>query len=274
MTTPARIKKPNFNYDVLDYDEFKKRIALAKKGDSIALDELIVQFLPLIKSVALTLVKKGVYLYYSLDDLIQEGSIGFLDAIKKVEDDVGSVGRFIVYAKTRILGQMIDAVREYDIHGRLIRSGCKIYRVTLRKLEQQLSREPRMSEIKTALPEKYKDLFDEIRLIVENELVMSETLSDYENDSLLDLIPGIDKDSLYVDQHIDTLRLIQEIITGNNKILTAKEKFTLYSRYVAEIPLTFKEVGAVHGSSESAACYLEGSALRKIRKRLKITKTK
>ena len=123
MTLKAKIKKKASPSD----SEFTNMLRLAKESDSKALEEICLYFAPLINGIAVGLSEKGVCFHYPFDDLIQEGNIGLFDAIKKAQD-IDNIGHFVGYAKMRIYGQMMDALRTYSNTDRFINKGCSLYR--------------------------------------------------------------------------------------------------------------------------------------------------
>lgn len=87
--------------------------ALAQKGDPVALDLLLENNLGFIRKTANELYQSMNLSESSLcldqDDLIQEGSIGLLNAIPHFDDDRGI--KFLTYAAPAIRNGMIDFVR-------------------------------------------------------------------------------------------------------------------------------------------------------------------
>ena len=74
-------------------------------------DELVVQYAPLVKKIALHSMAR-LPASVQLDDLIQAGMMGLLEAAKKYEASKGA--SFETYAGIRIRGAMVDEVRKGD----------------------------------------------------------------------------------------------------------------------------------------------------------------
>ncbi|WP_156502398.1 sigma-70 family RNA polymerase sigma factor, partial [Oleiphilus sp. HI0067] len=74
-------------------------------------DELIVKHAPLVKRIAHHLMAR-LPSSVQVDDLIQAGMIGLLEAAQKYESDRGA--SFETYAGIRIRGAMMDEVRKGD----------------------------------------------------------------------------------------------------------------------------------------------------------------
>ncbi len=72
-------------------------------------EQLVVQYAPLVKRIAHHLMAR-LPASVLVDDLIQNGMLGLLDAIHRFEDDQGA--QFETYAVQRIRGAMLDGLRE------------------------------------------------------------------------------------------------------------------------------------------------------------------
>ena len=91
-------------------------------------EELLAQYLPLVKRHALNL-KTRLPPSIDLDDLIQAGSIGLLDAISRYDQSQGTTfGTFVVH---RIRGAMIDELRTRDWAPRSVRRNARLLESTL-----------------------------------------------------------------------------------------------------------------------------------------------
>ena len=74
-------------------------------------EQLVRQYAPLVKRLAFHLMAK-LPASVQVDDLIQNGMIGLLDAIDRFEEGLGA--QFETYAVQRIRGAMLDGLREND----------------------------------------------------------------------------------------------------------------------------------------------------------------
>ncbi|MBP9941631.1 MAG: sigma-70 family RNA polymerase sigma factor, partial [Comamonas sp.] len=107
-------------------------------------DALIRQHAPLVRRIAQHMIAK-LPPNVELDDLIQVGMIGLADALSRFETSQGV--QFETFAGQRIRGAMLDELRENDWMSRSSRKGQKDIESAIRRLEQQLGRAPRESEI-------------------------------------------------------------------------------------------------------------------------------
>ncbi|WDY57914.1 RNA polymerase sigma factor FliA [Pseudomonas sp. PSKL.D1] len=109
---------------------------------------LLQQYLPLVKRHALNL-KTRLPPGIDMEDLIQAGSIGLLDAMTRYDQTLGIP--FGTFAAHRIRGSMIDELRTRDWAPRRVRRQARLLEDTLHRLEQGLGRPPGEREIASAM---------------------------------------------------------------------------------------------------------------------------
>ena len=71
-------------------------------------DDSLVEYAPLVRKLALQLLAR-LPASVELDDLIQAGMIGLLDAVRRYQETADA--QFETYATTRIRGAMLDELR-------------------------------------------------------------------------------------------------------------------------------------------------------------------
>ena len=113
-------------------------------SQSIDIDLAIKEHLPLVKRIAHQICSR-LPPNVEVDDLIQEGLTGLLDALTRYEPQANL--NFEVYARTRIRGAIYDACRKNDILPRNQRDELEGLEKVTRKLEQNLGRHPSEREI-------------------------------------------------------------------------------------------------------------------------------
>ena len=84
-----------------------------------------------------------------VDDLIQWGTLGLLDAIRKFDPERDN--KFKTYAEFRIRGAMLDGLRAIDQTPRTVRALGRKIELTSRELQGELGRAPRPDEISIRL---------------------------------------------------------------------------------------------------------------------------
>ena len=106
------------------------------------------EFAPLVRRLALQMLAR-LPASVELDDLVQAGLIGLLNAMRRYEEVADA--RFETYATTRIRGAMLDELRSQDWLPRSVRTKAKKIEQTIGKLEQTNLRAPTEAEIANAL---------------------------------------------------------------------------------------------------------------------------
>src|SRR3954468_5449377 len=102
-------------------------------------DTLLTEHMPLVNPLGHP-IKAKLPPSVEVDDLIQAGMIGLLDAINRYEDTHGA--QFETYAVQRIRGAMLDELRSSDWLPRSIRQNMRKIEVAIHALQQRLGRSP------------------------------------------------------------------------------------------------------------------------------------
>lgn len=219
-------------------------------------DGLIEQYLPIVRRQALALQVK-LPASIELDDLIQAGVVGLLDALGRFDANAGA--SFATFASQRIRGAMIDELRTRDWLPRSVRRNARRVDACIQRLEQKLGRPPEEREIAEALgmeSGEYRQLLGDInsgQLLPFEELVAEgvEPVADTAAESPLDIFLDTQQRS----------RLVEAIDQ-----LPERERLLMALYYQEELNL--KEIGAVLGVSESRVCQLHSQAVSRLRARL------
>ncbi len=115
---------------------------------AISEDQLIKQHLPLVRRAALQLIAR-LPANVQLDDLMQAGMMGLLDAVRRYQQM--EQAQFETYAQTRIRGAMLDELRAQDWLPRTVRGKARQIETAMQQLNHQLLRAPTEAEIAQAL---------------------------------------------------------------------------------------------------------------------------
>ncbi len=224
-------------------------------------EQFLVEFTPLVKRIARHMMAK-LPASVEVDDLIQAGMIGLLDAISRYE---GSYGRqFESYAVQRIRGSILDELRESDWLPRSLRKKMRQIEVAMRVLEQRLGCPPSEQELATELNitlDEYHEAMQEVR---GSQLIYYEDFQEEDEDHFLDRLNS-ESDNGPLEILLDK-KLRESLVTAIGN-LPQREKMVMGMHYEQEMNL--REIGEVLGVSESRVCQIHAQAIVRLRLRLK-----
>ena len=219
--------------------------------------ELLTQYMPLVRRQALTLQVR-LPASIELDDLIQAGMVGLLEALGRFDAAQGAT--FATFASQRIRGAMMDELRTRDWLPRSVRRSARAVDDAVRRLEQQLGRPPEEGEIARELEmplSEYQQLLNDTN---SGQLLPFEELVADGGEPAGDDAQHRPFDQLLDEQQRHTLIEAIEALPEREKLLMA-----LY--YQEEMNL--KEIGAVLGVTESRVSQLHSQAVSRLRARLR-----
>src|SRR5574343_279122 len=111
-------------------------------------EQLVQRFAPLVKRIAYHLMSR-LPSSVQVDDLVQNGMIGLLDAIDRFQEGFGA--QFETYATQRVRGSMLDGLRENDWLPRNRRRELRRIESVINQLEHEHGRAPSERELADAL---------------------------------------------------------------------------------------------------------------------------
>jgi RNA polymerase sigma factor for flagellar operon FliA len=224
-------------------------------------DYLLEQHMALVKRLAHQM-KAKLPPSVEVDDLIQAGMMGLLDAINRYEETHGA--QFETYAVLRIRGAMLDELRSSDWMPRSTRQNMRKVEAAMNTLQQKLGRPPSESEVAKSLKmplAEYQELLSEGG---GHQLIYYEDFHDDDgNDSFLDRYAVDDDDPLRSLLETDFRQAVIDAIEA----LPPREKILMGLYYEEELNL--KEIGAVMGVSESRVSQLHTQAVARLRASLR-----
>ena len=202
------------------------------------------------------------------DDLIQAGTIGLLDALRRYDEMERA--QFETYAVQRIRGAMLDELRSTDWLPRSTRQNMKKIEQAIASLQQQLARAPIESEIAARLN---LPLTEYQRLLGDSaghQLIYFEDFHNGDDDGgdhFLDRFHG----DAAPDPLSELLQQgLREAVIDAIHALPEREKMLMGLYY--EQDLNLKEIGAVLGVTESRVSQLHSQAVARIRSFLQAKK--
>lgn len=224
-------------------------------------DPLVGQYVPLVRRQALLLIST-LPANIELDDLMQAGMIGLLDAVRRYQQRVDA--QFETYAITRIRGAMLDELRSQDWLPRSVRSKARCIEKAIHTLNQRLMRPPTEGEIADEMGldiQAYQTLLEEARGV---QILMHEDLRQHsENADDYSLIEGIaDTGDGDPANWLANQGLRQALVEAIGQ-LPEREQWLLSLQFVQD--LNQKEIAAVLEISEGRVSQLRSQAIARIR---------
>jgi RNA polymerase sigma factor for flagellar operon FliA len=219
---------------------------------------LLEEHAPLVKRLAHQL-KAKLPPSVEVDDLIQAGMIGLLDAVNRYEENHGA--QFETYAVQRIRGAMLDELRNSDWLPRSIRQNMRKIEDAMNVMQQRLGRPPTESEVAKQLKMSLDDYQELLNESGGHQLVYYEDFHESDDgEHFLDrYVTEYADDPLQALMHTGFREAVIAAITN----LPEREKILMGLYYEQEMNL--KEIGAVMNVSESRVCQLHSQAIARLR---------
>jgi RNA polymerase sigma factor for flagellar operon FliA len=223
-------------------------------------EALVLRHGELVKRIAYHLVSR-MPPNVEVEDLIQSGMIGLLDAARHYTPSKGA--NFETYAGIRIRGAMLDEVRRSDWTPRSVHRSARAMAEAIRKLENANGQEARPAEIAQAMGVSLDDYYKTAQDASNARLFSFDQMGNSDDDTSPGDFVRDDRPGPLDDLTEDGFRKsLAQAIEG----LPDREKLVLSLYYDDEMNL--REIGEVLEVSESRVCQIHGQALMRLRARL------
>lgn len=194
-----------------------------------------------------------------IDDLIQAGMLGLIDAARNFQADQGAA--FETYASIRIRGAMIDEIRRGDWVPRSVHRRYRDLVTATREIEQRTGRAASARQVAQALGVGLDEYHAMVEDAARGQLVSLDAHSE-EHDGEPRLASHVSDTPARSFENAAFRQALAEAISG----LPERERLVLSLYYEQELNL--REIGAVLGVSESRVCQIHGQAAVRLRARL------
>jgi len=253
-------------------EEFRLAVLLKKYNNVDAAEKLIVSNLRFVVKIAHEYRSYG----FKLADLIQEGNVGLIHAVKK----------FDPYKGYRLISYAVWWIRAY-IQNYLIKSWSivkigttqaqrKLFfklNQTKKELETLSKKNPEFDEIASSLGVKDSEVAEMDLRMGSRDVSLNEFIKDQGDNSHIDFLTyeGDDQEvSLIKDEEKN---LVRRDIAGALAKLNERESYIILNRVMADDPQTLQEIGIKYNISRERARQIEKQALKKIQLALPYFKT-
>ena len=194
-----------------------------------------------------------------VDDLIQSGMIGLLEATKNFDSSKGA--SFETFAGIRIRGAMLDEMRRGDWTPRSVHKNSRMISEAINQLETSLGRDASDTEVAEKLDISLNDYHHILREVSTGKILGMEDI-------------GTNEDAIsYTDEHVDDdpYQAIEKTEFKKNLVqcissLPEREALVLSLYYDEELNL--REIGQVLDVSESRVSQIHSQAMHRLKARM------
>ncbi|MGH8595590.1 MAG: RNA polymerase sigma factor FliA [Gammaproteobacteria bacterium] len=221
-------------------------------------DELVRKHAPLVKRIAYHLMSR-LPPTVQIDDLIQSGMIGLLEAARNYDASQGA--SFETYAGIRIRGSMLDEIRKGDWAPRSLHRRVRDIARVVSEIEHEQGRDARDTEIAERLGLDINQYYQTVQDASSHKVFSFEELparDEILSEGLTERIPepleNVEKD------------LFRQALAAAIASLPDRERLVMSLYYKEELNL--RETGEVLGVSESRVCQIHSQALVRLKARM------
>ncbi len=240
-----------------------KKLAAYKKNAASDIAErsqnqLVVDYAPLVKRIAYHLMTR-LPPTVQVDDLIQSGMIGLLEAARNYDASQGA--SFETYAGIRIRGAMLDEIRKGDWAPRSLHRKVRAITKAVADIEAREGRDARDAEVATEVGMSLDEYYSTLQDATGYRVFSFEDLPAGEEGMTESLTAKIPEPLANVENDMFKAALA-EAIAG----LPERERLVMSLYYKEELNL--RETGEVLGVSESRVCQIHSQALIRLKSRM------
>jgi len=252
-------------FPVLSVDEeFRLAVRFEKYNDVEAAEKLVISNLRFVVKIAHEYRNYGI----KLADLIQEGNIGLMHAVKK----------FDPYKGYRLISYAVWWIRAY-IQNFIIKSWSLVKIGTTqaqrklffklsqakKKLETIAQKNPEFGEIAESLGVKEREIEEMDLRMSHRDLSLDAYINDESETTHIDYLTykGEDQEMALIKK--EEMDLVKRNIAGALSNLNERESYIVKHRIMTENPITLQEIGNKYNITRERARQIEKQALKKLR---------
>jgi RNA polymerase sigma factor FliA len=232
-------------------------------GVELSREEIVHKYLHLVKYVA-GRISVNLPPNVEINDLINDGILGLIDAIEKYDDGRGV--KFETYAITRINGSILDALRSLDWVPRAVRQRARELERVFQELEAQLGRAPSEDEVAERMGLSVRELNQLIQRVRGTSVLSLEEFLPNEKGYEIPLVDTLKDEESDVTSAVEQREIRAELVAAV-EALSVQER-TVIKHYYFE-GQTLKEIKGALGVSESRVSQIHAQAVIHLRQKLR-----
>lgn len=254
-------------YQVLSRDdELELASRVFNDMDRAAAEKLVISNLRLVVKIALEYYNT----YLNILDLIQEGNVGLLHAVKKYNPYKGT--RFSTYASFWIRANILKYIMD---SWSLVKVGTTqgqrklFYRLNKEKQKlEALGIYPAPKLLASTLDVKEEEVEDMQKRLAYTDVSLESPLHDDSDDTIMDVLKTDENvEDIVADK--EKSEVLKQKVAEFKTTLNDKETFIFEQRIMAEKPLTLQEIGASFRISRERVRQIENRVLKKFKERFR-----
>lgn len=221
--------------------------------------QLVERHAPLVKRIAHHLMAR-LPASVLVDDLIQSGMIGLLEAARNFDGSKGA--SFETFAGIRIRGAMLDEIRKGDWTPRSVHRNGRAITDAISRVESETGRDARDVDIAAKLNVSVQDYHQMLNEVNAGKLVGIEDL-------------GVSEDVITTEQSRGSDAPLEDLMQGAfqkslaQAITTLPEREAIVLSLYYDEELNLREIGEVLDVSESRVSQIHSQAMLKLKSRMK-----
>ncbi len=247
-------------------EELKLALKVLKYNDREAAHKLAISNLKLVVKIALEYYNA----YLNILDLIQEGNVGLLHAVKKYNPYKGT--KFSTYASFWIRAYILKYIMD---SWSLVKVGTTQGQ---RKLFYRLNKEKQKLEaigvypapklLASTLDVREEEVEEMQKRLAYTDISLETPVSDESDDTIMDMMnTGENIEEIVADK--EKSEILARKVAEFKKTLNDKETFIFENRVMAEEPMTLQDIGAKFKISRERVRQIETKVLKKFTERFK-----
>ena len=231
--------------------------AMYAEVENLGEKDQIVRHASLVKRIAYHLLNR-LPPTVQIDDLIQAGMVGLLEAASNFDADMGA--SFETFAGIRIRGSMIDEIRRSDWTPRSVHRKFRSVSEAIRKIENETGEDAKDADVASALGISLGDYHQILIDSSSSRIYSIDTMEENTQDAAIPSSSEITPEEAFSQSEY------QQQLAEAVRQLPEKEQLVMSLYYDDE--LNFREIGEILDVTESRICQLHGQALLRVKARM------